>query len=356
MASDIRTEKIHVDDNARQRLKQLLGLSISPDELEDAGWDYGTPLAEVKRLVKYWKDEYNWQEAEDDLNTHTHHFTPIQVDGFDPIDIHFLHNKSPVPNSIPLLFLHGWPGSFHEGLKIIGPLSSGDGKNEPAFDVVVMSLPNYGFSQGVSKRGFALAQYAETAHKLMLKLGYNQYVTQGGDWGYYITRAMAILYPEHVKATHINFDYGGGAPTFSEYPLLALEHALTPYTEKEKEGLKRTKWFMDESSGYRAIQATKPQTSMFLLLLLTVHSTSTDQFLPQTPSLTQLTPHSRLRPRLLPLCPPRLPPRETPRLDRRLPLHGPRNLHLGLPLLVQPRRARRVSKDLLRSDAPASRR
>jgi hypothetical protein len=99
----------------------------------------------------------------------------------------------------------------------------------------------------------------------MLKLGYSQYVTQGGDWGYYITRTMALLFPDAVRATHINFDYGGGAPTFAAYPMLALEHSLRPYSEREKQGMERTKWFMEEGSGYRAISATKPQTLAYAL-------------------------------------------------------------------------------------------
>lgn len=85
-----------------------------------------------------------------------------------------------------------------------------------------------------------------------------------GDWGFYITRAISLLYPQHCKATHLNFDYGT-APTWSQYPLLSLQHAIQPYTEREKQGLKRSKWFMDEGSGYRAQQSTKPQTLGYAL-------------------------------------------------------------------------------------------
>jgi len=93
----------------------------------------------------------------------------------------------------------------------------------------------------------------------MRKLGYDEYVTQGGDWGFYITRAMSLLYPGHCKATHVNFDQGN-PPTFNRHFGLALRHAVTPYTAREKEGLQRTKWFFDQGSGYRAQQSTKPQT------------------------------------------------------------------------------------------------
>jgi hypothetical protein len=144
---------------------------------------------------------------------------------------------------------------------MIDSLAAG-GDGSPAFHVVVISLPNFGFSEGSKMRGFALEQYAETCHKLMLKLGYTQYVTQGGDWGFYITRAMAIKYPKHSVAHHINFDQGEPPKLFSN-PLLKLEHTFKPYNEREKAGFARTHWFFNEGSGYRAQQSTKPQTLGF---------------------------------------------------------------------------------------------
>lgn len=283
MTDSIQPYTINVADSAIEDLKQRLAIAKFPDELDDAGWDLGAPLSDIKRLTAYWRDSYDWRKSEQKLNTLPHFQTQIEVDNFDPLTIHYLHQKSPIPTAIPLLYVHGWPGSFLEGTKILSPLSEGDGVNDPAFDVVIISLPNFGFSSAPSKRGFALNQYAETCHKLMLKLGYPQYVTQGGDWGYYITRTMALLYPDAVRATHIvrneneiqtltsptnptqNFDYGGGAPTFLDHPFLALEHSIRPYSAREKEGLKRTKWFMEEGSGYRAISATKPQTLGYAL-------------------------------------------------------------------------------------------
>lgn len=130
--------------------------------------------------------------------------------------------------------------------------------------MIAPSLPNYGFSEGPKKRGFALAQYAETCHKLMLKLGYKEYVTQGGDWGFYITRALGKLYPENVKASHINM-IRSGPPTFLRNPILALQHMLQPYTESEKAGMARTQWFATEGRGYFMEQATKPQTLAYAL-------------------------------------------------------------------------------------------
>lgn len=136
------------------------------------------------------------------------------------------------------------PGSFIEVEKILPLLAAPGG---PAFHIVAPSLPNYGFSSGVKSRGFGLAQYAETVHKLMLQLGYSQYVTQGGDWGFYITRAVGLLYPESVKASHINM-LRANAPTVDKHPVLAAQYATTPLTETEKKGFERTKWFTTEGS------------------------------------------------------------------------------------------------------------
>ena len=139
------------------------------------------------------------------------------------------------------------------------PLLNSGGKDAPAFHVVAPSLPNYGFSEGTKKKGFGLAQYAETCHKLMQKLGYKEYVTQGGDWGCMITRGMGLKYPEHVKASHVNYVIGG-PPSWTSNPILALRHALTPYSSREQKGLERNKWFIEEGAGYAREQSTKPQT------------------------------------------------------------------------------------------------
>jgi pimeloyl-ACP methyl ester carboxylesterase len=183
--ADISPYTISVPDEAIQDLKTRLSHGKFPsDELEGAGWDYGSPLNDVKRFTSYWRDNYDWRKTETQLNTYPHFTTSIQCRGFEPLRIHFLHQKSRVPNAIPLLFVHGWPGSFLEALKILRPLAEPEDPKAPAFHVVALSLPNYGFSEGSKKKGFALAQYAETCNKLMLKLGYNEYVTQGGDCEY----------------------------------------------------------------------------------------------------------------------------------------------------------------------------
>lgn len=178
--ADISPYTISVPASRLDDLKKRLALANFPDELDGAGWEMGAPLKDVKRLTSYWRDTFDWKASEEKLNAYPHFVTDIQCDGFEPLAIHFIHQKSTVKNAIPLLFIHGWPGHFEEVLKILGPLTEGDGVDAPAFHVVAPSLPNFGFSEGTSKRGFAQEQYAETVNKLMLKLGYNEYVTQGG--------------------------------------------------------------------------------------------------------------------------------------------------------------------------------
>ncbi|TKX22306.1 epoxide hydrolase-like protein 2 [Elsinoe australis] len=248
---------ISVPNSSVEDLKTRLSLARFPDELDDAGWDYGSPLAEVKRLTAYWKDQFKWRKVESELNKLPQFHTTITVPGFSPIDLHFLHQRSSDPDSIPLLFCHGWPGSYLEATKLLEPLTNSTAS--PSFHLVAPSLPNYAWSSGIKTRGFGLSQYATACHLLMQSLGYTRYVTQGGDWGFYITRTMSLLYPESCLATHINM-IRAFPPSLSTHPLLALSHATTPYTEFEKRGLERSDWFANEGSGYKVLQCTKPQT------------------------------------------------------------------------------------------------
>lgn len=133
-----------------------------------------------------------------------------------------------------------------------------------SFHVVAPSLPNFAWSEGPTRRGFALREYAETCHELMLALGYTRYVTQGGDWGFYVTRALGLLHPEACLASHINM-IRASAPSFTSQPLLALKHTLTPYSARDREGFERSKWFLEEGAGYRLLQSTKPQTLGYAL-------------------------------------------------------------------------------------------
>lgn len=200
------TYTVSVPQEQIDRLKQKLELSTLPDELEDSAWDYGAPLSEVTRLATVWQHTFDWRAQETKLNELPNYHRSVRVPGFDDLDIHYLHQPSPSPSAIPLLFVHGWPGSYLEVSKLLPLLQSSE--NGVAFHVVAPSLPNFGWSQGVGKKGFGLRQYAECLDGLMRAMGYERYVTQGGDWGMMITRTMGLLFPERVKASHINMVRG----------------------------------------------------------------------------------------------------------------------------------------------------
>lgn len=254
--------RITVPESRLEDLRKRLDLATFPDELEDAEWIYGSPLADIKRLTSYWRNNFDWRKAEAKLNELPNFKTNVTVDGFGDIELHYLHQSSSASDAVPLLFVHGWPGSYVEVSKMLSSLS-GDA-NGVKFHVVAPSLPNFGWSAGIKKKGFGLGQYAQACHRLMQLLGYNKYVTQGGDWGMYITRSIGLLYPESCLASHINM-VRASPPEFSTHPLLALQHAVTPYTEDEIQGRSRSDWFANEGSGYRTIQSTKPQTVGYAL-------------------------------------------------------------------------------------------
>jgi pimeloyl-ACP methyl ester carboxylesterase len=269
MASPPEPYTISVSDASIAKLKRKLSDADFPDELDTPDqWPYGSPLADVQRLAKHWASNYDWRKAEAHMNQLPNYRKKVQVQGFGAIDIHFVHQQSRNPNAIPLLFCHGWPGSFLEVTKLLPLLEAGEQQQQtsdksspapPAFHIVAPSLPNFGFSQKISKPGFALPQYAETCHALMRDLGYEQYITQGGDWGFYVTRIMGVLYPDHVLASHINM-VRAHPPSLTAQPALALQHALSRYTAAETAGLERSAWFLKDGQAYRQLQATKPQT------------------------------------------------------------------------------------------------
>ncbi|KAK7699389.1 hypothetical protein SLS64_011685 [Diaporthe eres] len=263
--ANIKPFKIAVPDADIEKLKAKLSLATFPQDVDMSdSWSYGAPLKDIKRLAEYWQNGFDWRAAEAKLNEQLSQFTTtVSVDGFDDIDVHFVHHRSDRPDSIPLLFSHGWPGSFYEAAKLLPYLTSPSGPDQPSFHVVVPSLPNFGFSGRVTKPGFGPNQYAETCHRLMLQLGYDKYVTQGGDWGFIITRRMGIQYPSHVLASHLNFVRVSKPPGLAETPGQYLKHAVLPYSKAEREGLERSKWFQREGFGYNLEQSTRPHTLGF---------------------------------------------------------------------------------------------
>ncbi|KAM0409814.1 hypothetical protein ACHAPZ_000398 [Fusarium culmorum] len=262
MTVDIKPYTINVPESEIELLKTKLEHARFPIEGEVSDdWTYGASLSDVKRLAAYWKNGFDWRAQEAKLNQYPQFTTSVSVDGFGDLEIHFLHQKSSKPDSMPLLFVHGWPGSFVEVLKILPLLT--EPKDGPSFHIVAPSLPNHVFSDGVSKSGFGIPRYAETLHKLMIKLGYNKYVTQGGDWGYIITRLIGSQYPEHCLASHMSMIPAVSPPNPLKTPWQFLRFWLSPFTPLEKQGIEQMKHFYNEGLAYNLIMSSKPSTIGF---------------------------------------------------------------------------------------------
>ena len=198
-----------------------------------------------------------------------HYLVKINVPAYGPLVLHYCHRKSQNTGSIPLLFCHGWPGSFLEARYVIEPLTHPrDGRKDPSFDVVVPSIPGFGFSPAPSKSGVGPSVVARAYKILMVDvLGYKSgFVTQGGDFGSFISRSLAIQYPEHVIAQHLNM-FPVPPPTLFKAPFAYARWCLSGvfYTPFERESLAFRRNFETDQLGYLEQQKTRPQTLGFAL-------------------------------------------------------------------------------------------
>ena len=218
-----------------------------------AGWERGVPVGYLRELAEYWRDGFDWRAQEARLNSYPQYTT--RVDGQ---KIHFLHVKSPEPDATPLLLLHGWPGSVVEFTRVIGPLSDprshGDG-SAPAFDLVIPSLPGFGFSGPVTEPGWGSRRIAGALAELMARLGYERYGAQGGDFGAFVAPDLGRVDPDHVIGVHVNAATMGFIP-FGDIP----EQDLATFSPAEKERAQRLQGYLAEGNGYFQIQSTRPQT------------------------------------------------------------------------------------------------
>ena len=179
---EIKPFRVDIPGEALEDLRQRLQHTRWPDEIADSGWNYGSNLAYMKELVDYWRTEFDWKKQEQVINR----FSQYQVE-LDGLNIHFIHEKGKGPNPLPLLLIHGWPGSIVEFLDFIplltDPAAHG-GDERDSFDVIAPSLPGYGFSDKPSKPGMSVNAVADLFARLMTEaLGYDSFVAQGGDWG-----------------------------------------------------------------------------------------------------------------------------------------------------------------------------
>lgn len=245
--------KIHVPDEVLSDLKERLTRTRFPDEIEGSGWEYGADLGYMKELVTYWRDRFDWRKQERLLNSFDQYKTII-----DGLEIHFIHQRSPNPNALPIVITQGFPSSISEFVKVIGPLTDPvryGGRASDAFHFVSISLPGIGFTERPHTRGFNLEKDAEIIAALMARLGYNRYAVQGGDVGAPIGRLLALNDTSHVVGLHLN--YCIASPPSSGDPNAGL--SATELKRMEE----REVFWENEHTGWIAIQQRRPQTLAF---------------------------------------------------------------------------------------------
>jgi pimeloyl-ACP methyl ester carboxylesterase len=224
-------------------LKTKLKLTRWPDEIENSGWTYGASLGYMKELYAYWINYFNWRNTEAEINKYPNFIA--QTDGY---KIHFLHIKGKGEKSIPLILTHGWPSSFLEMMKLIPLLTE---NKDLSFDLVIPSMPGYGFSQKIIQPGCNVSFIADLWHKLMQELGYEKYGVHGGDFGAGVSTALSMKYPENIIGMHLNYIPGNYVPVLEENEAFSQEE--NTYLDQEEE------WYSREG-GYSLEQNTKPLT------------------------------------------------------------------------------------------------
>lgn len=244
---DIQPFVLSIPDSELEDLRRRLRETRWPEKEPVPDWSQGAPLARVKALCDYWLNDYDWRRCEAVLNGYPQYRTVI-----DGLGIHFLHIRSPEPDALPLLMTHGWPGSIVEFLKVIGPLTdpaAHGGNPRDAFDLVLPSLPGYGFSDKPTETGWGPVRTARAWLTLMERLGYARFVKQGGDWGAMVTKAMAAMKAPQCLAVHLNMPL-----------IIPAEEEIATATDEERAILVDQEYFLTQDSAYLELQRTRPQT------------------------------------------------------------------------------------------------
>jgi pimeloyl-ACP methyl ester carboxylesterase len=257
-AQEITEFRINIPQADLDDLAERLGKTRWPSVLPGPAWQRGVPVGYLRDLAAYWREGFDWRAQEKRLNAYPQYIT--QIDGQ---KIHFLHVKSPEPNATPLLLLHGWPGSVVEFLHVIGPLSdprAHGGDPALAFDLVIPSLPGFGFSGPVAEPGWGSRRIALALAELMRRLGYQRYGAQGGDFGAFVAPDLGRVDPEHVIGVHVNAATMGFIP-FGDVP----DDEKATLSAVERERVARQAHYMAEGNGYFQIQSTRPQTLAYAL-------------------------------------------------------------------------------------------
>ena len=242
---------VHIPQSALDDLKVRLSLVRWPNRETVNDWSQGVPLVKAQKLIEYWQTKYDWRVFEERINKLPHFRTNI-----DGLGIHFIHVKSNHWNALPILFTHGWPGSFVEFLDIIPSLTdptAHGGSSEDAFHVIIPSLPGYAFSDKPSEGGWKNDRIARAWIVLMDRLGYSKWVAQGGDWGADITTTLGAMRPPGLIGIHLNWQF-----VFPE----KMPEQLSPEEQRAVDGWNK---FLTHESGYFREQSTRPQTIGYAL-------------------------------------------------------------------------------------------
>ena len=252
----IRSFQISIPEADLVDLRRRIAETRWPDKETVTDRSQGNQLGNLQQIVRYWGTDYDWRKVEARLNA-----LPMFMTEIDGVDIHFIHVKSRHANALPLIITHGWPGSVIEQLKIIEPLTNPTahgGQAEDAFDVVIPSMPGYGFSGKPTGTGWNPERIARAWAELMKRLGYTRYVAQGGDWGSPVSSAMARQAPAGLLGIHINLP--ATIPPEVAAVLAAGGPAPAGLSEKERAAFDSLETFFKKYRAYGAIMGTRPQT------------------------------------------------------------------------------------------------
>lgn len=245
---DIRIKpfKVNISQDILDDLNTRLDITRWPDEIKESRWSYGTELSYMKELTNYWQHKFDWRKIESEINSY-----PNFIADIDGMQIHYIQVKGKGKKSIPLIMTHGWPGSFLEMIKIIPMLTQNP---ELSFDLVIPSIPGFGFSSKANKEGCNSEYVADIWQKLMINLGYEKFGVQGGDIGSGISSWLSLKYPSNIIGLHLNYISGSYKPYLKDGEIPSDEMVEFKKTSSE---------WSSKNGAYAYIHSTKPLTAAY---------------------------------------------------------------------------------------------